>query len=349
MVEPLGPALMQVPDQRSEIAFFESFTSQMFARRGSYGSNNDWAADVWLALQHAHAQCDIVFEETLLKNGLSGRKVLVMPFCDVLAKPVVEKIAAWQKKGGKIIADEFLCPALKADLVLPSFKRTKKASEDKAKVLELAKSLRAQQAVPLPKLAECDNPEIVVRSRAYGDARCIFAINDHREPGGYVGQHGLVLENGLPSTGTISLPMEGATIYDLQSGEMIVGRRSEGRTSWPAGLGPCEGRIFLVMPKALLSLEVELPESAKAGNTAVIAISISNTAKEPAKAVIPVQVEIADANGRSAEGSGYHAVKDGRLELKLDIAANEDPGAWQIKVRELASRMEAVRWMKVSR
>jgi hypothetical protein len=68
VIEPLGPTLMAIPDERSEVAFLESFTSQMFARRGSYGSNTDWAADVWLALQHAHVQTDILYEETLLKK-----------------------------------------------------------------------------------------------------------------------------------------------------------------------------------------------------------------------------------------------------------------------------------------
>ena len=66
--------------ERSEVALLESFTSQMFARRGGYGSNMDWATDVWLALQHAHVPTDILFEETLIKNGLSGRKVLVHRF-----------------------------------------------------------------------------------------------------------------------------------------------------------------------------------------------------------------------------------------------------------------------------
>ncbi|MDZ4289812.1 MAG: LamG domain-containing protein, partial [Prosthecobacter sp.] len=147
VVVPLGPTLMAIPDERSEVVMLESFTSQMFARRGSYGSNTGWSADLWLALQHAHVQTDILYEETLLKKGgLSGRKILLMPECDVLTQTVVAQIQAWQKKGGKIIADENLCPGLKADLVLPSFKRVKKADEDKAKVLELAKTLGPQVA-----------------------------------------------------------------------------------------------------------------------------------------------------------------------------------------------------------
>jgi hypothetical protein len=94
------------------------------------------------------------------------------------------------------VADEFLCPALKADFTISSFKREKKADEDKAKVLELAKAL---EGFALPKRATCDNPEIIVRTRRFGDALYVFVVNDQREFGSYVGQHGLVMENGLPS------------------------------------------------------------------------------------------------------------------------------------------------------
>jgi hypothetical protein len=86
--------------------------------------------------------------------------------------------------------------------VIQSFKREKKAAEDKAKLLELAKTLGG---FALPQRANCDNPEIIVRTRKFGDATYVFVVNDHREYGSYVGQHGLVMENGLPSKGIVSL------------------------------------------------------------------------------------------------------------------------------------------------
>ncbi len=160
IVEPLGPALLKIPDTRAEVAFLESFTSQMFARRGGYGSNLGWSADVWLALQHAHVRCDVIFEETLLREGLDGRRFLVLTECDVLTEPVVKAIKAWQAAGGKLIADEFLCPALKADLVLASFKREKKADADKARVLALAAELGPKLgALGLGREIDCDQPE----------------------------------------------------------------------------------------------------------------------------------------------------------------------------------------------
>ena len=347
---PLGPTLKQIPDERSNVAFVESFTSQMFARRGAYGNENGWPADLWLSLQHAHLQCDIVFEESLLKGGIDGRKVLFMPECDVLTTSVVAKIAAWQKKGGKIIADEFLCPALKADVVLPSFKRTKKADEDKAKVIAYAKTLEPHlDALGLKERPVCDNPEIVIRTRKYGDATYLFLVNDKREYGTYVGQHGLVMENGLPSSGRITLPIQDANVYDITRGAQVIPQRVEGGVSWQADLGPCDGRIFMILPKALMELAVTVPEVAKAGNAATVEIALSDTRKSAIKAMIPVQIEIRDANGKPAEGDGFYAAKDGSLSLKLDIATNEDPGTWSIRVRELASRMETTKYIRIER
>ena len=350
VVLPLGPTLLQIPDEKSEVAFFESFASQMFARRGGYGSNMSWATDVWLALQHAHVQCDVMFEETLLKSGLSGRKYLVMPECDVLTKGVVEKIQAWQKKGGKIIADELLCPALKPDVLLSSFKREKKADTDKAKVVELSKDLGSKlSGLGLANKVQCDNPEIIVRTRRYGEAIYVFVVNDKREFGSYVGQHGLVMENGIPSSGTLTLTADAANIYDLSRSALVLPTLTDGKVSWNIELGPCDGRVFMVLPRPMLQLKVEVPETAKVGNAAKVGVQLVDTKQSPVAAVVPVQVLVHDANGKPAEGSGFYGAKDGKLSINLDIAPNDDPGIWQISVRELATRMEVTKFVRVER
>jgi hypothetical protein len=66
-------------------------------------------------------------------------------------------------------------------------------------------------------------------------------------------------------------------------------------------------------------------------------------------AAIPVAVRIRDADGAPAEWDGYHVVENGVLTLRLELARNETPGTWEVHVRELASGMEAVKWMKLSR
>ncbi len=346
IVEPLGPSLLKIPDARAEVAFLESFTSQMFARRGGYGSNLGWSADVWLALQHAHVRCDILYEETLLRDGLEGRRFLVMPECDVLTEPVVKAIAAWQAAGGKIVADEFLCPALKGDVVLTGFKREKRADLDKAKVLALAAELGPKlEALGLRRFATADDPEIVLRARFAGEASYLFAINDRREFGNYVGQHGLVMENGLPSSGTVTYLQDPPRhVYDLVAGtELPVD--SEHRL--PVSLGPCDGRLLMGLPRPIHSISLTVPQAAQPGGRVSLEVSVNDPAGAPLPAVVPLRIEIRDANGRLAEGSGYHAAENGRLSLVLDLAPNEDPGSWEITALELASRKSAMAAMRV--
>ncbi len=351
VVEPLGPTLMSIPDERADVAMLESFTSQMFARRGGYGSNNGWSSDLWQAMQHAHVQMDILFEETLLKSGLSGRKVLLMPECDVLPQGVVTRLLEWQKRGGKIIADEFLCPAIKADVTVPSFKRVKNAAKDKATVLALAQTLpdKMQSLGWKPRIT-CGNPEIIVRTRRYGDALYVFVANDQREPGTYVGQHGLVMENGLPSSGKLTLHQDSANIYDLTRRALLVPKRgAEMEMSWQVDLGPGDGRIFMITSKPLLNLTLDVPATATCGNQANIKATLASSDAAPFKAIVPVEIEILDANGTRSEGSGHYAAQNGVLDVSIDLAPNEDPGTWQIRARELASGMEAVKWLRVSR
>jgi hypothetical protein len=350
VVEPLGPSLLKLAEPRREVAFLESFTSQVFSRRGGHGYNNTWSADLWHALQHAHLQSEILYEETLLKNGLSGVKLLVMPECEVLSESVASTIRQWQEAGGKILADELLCPAIKADFTVNSFRRVKNAAQDKAAILEKAREVRAaaDQAGLSPSVTS-DNPEVILRTRQSGEATCLFAINDHREPGTYVGQHGLVMENGLPSRATLTLATDSGHVYDLlQHRQIIPGRDSAGRLTLPVELGPCEGRLFLISPKPLLSLHLDGPAEVKRGAPAAIALEVRTTGDQPAPAVIPVRLRVTDANGVESEGSGHYAAEKGRLSVTLEPAPNDAPGSWQIEATELASGMTTTRWLKVT-
>ena len=93
VVVPLGPTLLRVPDAPSDVAFLESFTSQMFARRGTYGWNHRWSGDLYHVLMWAQLQPRVLYEESLLKeDGLEGVKLLVMGDCDVLTDRRREKV-----------------------------------------------------------------------------------------------------------------------------------------------------------------------------------------------------------------------------------------------------------------
>ncbi len=344
VLEPLGPTLLQVPDRPSDVAYLNSFTSQMFARRGSYGYSHD---EAYLTLLHAQLQPEVIFEETLLKRGLDRFKVLVLVDCDVLTTSVAARIVEFQKRGGIVIGDPNLAPAIKPDIVLPRFTRTKKTAEDKATILANAAKLRSALDARYQRFAECSNPEIVTRVRASGTSDYVFVVNDHREFGTYVGQHGLVMENGLPSEGQLTIRRNSGHVYDLLTSRKVDSTIRGDALAWPVQLGPCEGGVFLVTPRPIEQLNIAVPESTQRGETIDVDIAIAESSGTPVPAVIPLRVDITDPAGRPAEWSGFYGATNGTLKLNLDIADNDAPGVWQIRVRELASGLSASGYVRV--
>ena len=131
VVKPLGPTFKKIPAAKNDIAFYESFAAQALARRGTYGWNGGWVGDAHLITQWAGLQTDVLYDQTIMQEGLGHYKVLFMMHADIITESIAKKIQAFQRRGGIVIADEFVPTAIKADIVIRSFKRTGKADVDK--------------------------------------------------------------------------------------------------------------------------------------------------------------------------------------------------------------------------
>ncbi|HND55698.1 MAG TPA: hypothetical protein PLV92_24955 [Pirellulaceae bacterium] len=273
--------------------------------------------------------------------------------------------------------------AIKADVVIPKFTRTKKAAEDKQTLLRNAADLRKTLDSLYLRPVESTEPELVVRRRAAGaGGELVFAINDRREAGTYVGQHGLVQEVGLPSSGeivyrprqaeSVAAPKDAATggsastnkaaaatangpsadlstwrVYDLMARREVSVEVRDGALRWPAVVGPCDGAVWLVTARPLAALHAASPEEARLGDSITCRFAATDDRRKPLDSVIPLRVDITDPHGRPAEFSGYHAAVNGRLDLKLDFAANDTPGVWTVRAQELATGQTAVKFIRV--
>jgi len=348
VIRPLGPTLLQVPDRPSDVALLESFASQVFAGRGTRGWGKSWEADMHLILQWAQIQPRIVYDETIVRDGLDGFRVLVMPHCDVLTESVAARVAEFQKRGGIVIADEQLCPALTADLLVPGYRRTGKADQDKAELQAKAAALRGELDSRYERHADSSNADVVVRLRRYGKADYLFAVNDKRTFGDYVGHHGRVMEKGLPTAATLSVTHPGGYVYDLVAHEAVSAAKDASGVNFEASLGPGEGRVFLVTSRPIADVVVKAPEQAQLGAPLQLDISVVDDSNEPVGAVIPMKVEILDPENRLAERSGFYGAGDGRLAITADLASNDGPGEWTIRVTELASGLTREQKVAVS-
>ncbi len=348
IIQPLGPTLKQIPDPPTDVAFLESFTSQMFARRGTYGWNHSWAGDVYHVLMYAQLQPRILYEESLLDGGLQGVRVLVMPDCDVLPRSVVDAVTQFQQGGGIIIGDAELCPAIKPDFILSRIARTKKADVDKAQLQELAKKLRRWLDQRYQRPADSSNPDVLVRRRRFASTDYVFAVNDRRTFGTYVGQYGLVMEDGLPSSAKISLRHDRGYVYDLVSGQAINATLSDNRLEWSCDLGPCQGRIWMITQRPIRQVDISAPETSRRGDTIEVHIAVTDGSK-PVDAVVPLEVRIIDPEGAAAEFSGYYGAADGTATIRCDFAPNDRLGVWQIEVGELASGKRSATYIHLTK
>lgn len=347
VVEPLGPTLLQVPGVKSDVAVLESFASQMFARRGTYGWGGSWLGDAYHAMLYAHLQPEIVFDETIATRGLDGFKVLVMADCDVLTQSVAERVKSFQAKGGLIVGDDRLAPAIQPDLLLTPYQRTGRGDKDKAAILAIAAELRKQLDARYRRYVDSSHPEVIPYLRRHRNADYVFLVNDRREYGQYVGQHGIVMENGLPSEAVVSVNRPDGFVYDLVGGREVAVRREGGRLLFDVALGPCDGALYLVSPQPIQSCRIRCPQTAARGSTARCTFEVIDAEDRPVQAVIPLEVTIRDSDGRPAEFSGYYAAADGKTEVVLDIGPNDPVGTWQIECRELASGRTAVQSLRV--
>jgi len=347
VIRPLGPTLLQVPGVRSDVAFLESFASQMFARRGTYGWGGYWEADAYLAALWAHLQPEIVYDETIIQRGLDGYRVLMMFNCDVITETMAERIKAFQAAGGIVVGDNRIAPAIKPDIVLTPYERTGRAQEDKAALLAVSAELRKQLDAKYTRYADTTSPDVIPYRRQYKDSDYLFVVNDQREFGEYVGHHGLVMENGLPTSATLSVARPAGFVYDLVEHRPVAARPEGGRMLIDAALKPCDGRCYLVTSRAIADVCIQLPAAIERGKSASCTIKVVDADGQPIDAVIPLELTIRDAGSAAAEFSGYYGAIDGQQEIPLDIAANDPTGMWTVEVRELASNRQSIGYFRV--
>ena len=348
IVEPLGPMLLQVPAMPSDIAFLESFSSAMFAGRGTYGWGGSWAGDAYHVLQYAHLQPEVVYEETIQKTGLDRYKVLVLMDCDVLPASVVQKVAEFQRSGGIIVGDDRLCPAIVPDIRVDRCERTKQANVDKAALMDRAKTLAEALGARCQNYVVSSTVDVIPYRRRFGSSDYIFAINDRREFGNYVGPYKLVMEQGVDASAEFGVRRPSGFVYDLVEHRRIDATSADGMTRWPVELEPGGGRLWLVTEKPVERLTIQASKEAIRASEYPIQALVTDSNGNNVDAVIPMEVRISDPDGRPAEFSGFYGAPAGKLDLALTFATNDILGVWTIEARELASGLLARHFLRLS-
>lgn len=343
VIKPLGPVLTKVPERTPEIGILESFTGNLYApQHFSMGWSSRWAADLHLALQWAHFQPVVFYEEHLVDGKLEAPpKVLFIPGAEVLTDKTLAKLRELQNRGTILVGDEFTTPALMVDYRLQAVKRTTADPEASKQALqklgtEIAAVLMPYYQSPMT----ASNPDLVVRRRGSDQADYVFVVNDKRTFGDYLGQWKMVMEKGLPNSGTVTVAHHSAKAYDLVKHQEIPLRSGDGKSSFEVALGPGDGTLVLLLDHPIAKVETRIP-ALKRGQSYALTARILDDRGQPVAAILPVEVTLTAADGRVLPGSGFYAARDGVLTVDEVAAPNMAPGKVTVKVRDLASGLAA--------
>ncbi len=378
--KPYGPMLTQLEVEPRRIAVLSSEASRTHGKSprllGHY--NNMQIYHFFTVMAMAHLQADVVFDETLERDGLSDYDVLVLPKCDVLTESVYKAIAKFQSRGGIVIADQYLGAKIPGvirfdfDFTYRDRISAKAIAENKAyakwndqlqpenaelKTVKGVTALQDQQlmesyAVKLKTAlagkvdpdVDCDSPTVLLNMLEKDGAKYLFVINDKRTYGERVGKYKAVLGKLLPQKTTIVLKhWKGSNLYayDMLDRKQLEVNDRDGEFSFTVDLTELGGKIIALYPSRIESMAIELPKIIKVGVPSDIRIMLSNSSNHRPLGLQPIEVVITSPTGERNECSDYYCANKGELTINYVPAINDRTGRWRITALDLTSGIKA--------
>jgi len=347
VVKPLGPALKRVPERKGEVAILESFASAMFADRSTWGWRG-WPYECHLAALWGGLAPQVLYDETILRDGLGDVKVLMLPHCDVLTENVCKAILDFQKKGGIVIGDSCIVPAITPDITFNEYVRTGEPKADKAALQAKGWELKKALASYFRPYSETADPDLMTWVRSSKDTDYLFVINDKRTFGDYFGPWGVVMEKSVPNQGKVSVRRTTGVVYDLVTRKEVPFTTEKGNTVLDVSFdGKTAGHLYLLLPEKIGKVKLDLPGKVAKGETFAFIAEINFESGKSVKSIHPIAIEVMDSAGKSTDDSCFGALENGMYKQSVTIPLNAEPGKWKVTVRDLAAGKSITKEVKV--
>lgn len=136
---------------------------------------------------------------------------------------------------------------------------------------------------------------------------------------------------------TLVLPEGKFTPYDVLAGKQLPCRQVDKGVEVPVEMERFGGTLLALLDREITGLTIHGPPTIRKCQDATFAIRIDG----PTNGCLPVEVAVTDAQGRAArEYSSVYLARRGQAEVRLRPAANDVPGRWRLRVREILGGKE---------
>jgi hypothetical protein len=339
VVKPVGKMLRMLPEREADTAVYESLASCLFAGRGGWGWGREWPSG--MLMYRANLAPKVLYDESILNGGLEGVKVLFMPHCDVLTAPVAKEIEKFQSRGGIVVADRNLAPAITPDIVIGEVVFSRKAGAKRFKM-----EYKRAAAELLEKLHGFYTPfvsadmEFLTFPRKWKSTDYLFVVNDARTYGGDFGAWRQVMEKGAPHKGRVLVRRRAGAVYELSRGGQVPFLNTHEGTLCELDFNTNDGRILMFLDEPIASVALVGPKTVTRGEKLRVRLEIRCGAegRQP-QALFPVSFTIQEPGGNPE--TVYDCAVDGVQEREFLIPLNAPPGEWKITAMDRASGFEA--------
>jgi hypothetical protein len=288
-------------------------------------------------LQWANLSPAVIYEEKIARDGLGGIEVLCLFHCDVLTETAYKAIIEFQRKGGIVIADEFVVPGIVPDITVNSVNYPPEADKGKAALQAVGKEIREKLDGYYKPYSDSDNMDIITRVRTYKNADYLFVLNDKRGYGDYLGPWKRTMEKGLPNQGVVTLRRKAKTaaIYDVLAHKKVNFKETKDGIMIPQIFDSNDGRLLLALEKEIKDVIVKAKNNGKVKSEVSLEIVVRDSKGQPIEGLIPIDINITTPSGKVLDGSGAACAVDGKF--NYTFLCSEESGKWQVTVKELAS------------
>ena len=346
VVQPLAPMLKRLEEKPREIAILQSFASNIFAGRGTWKTKGNWPIDLSLIMYYAKLNPRVIYEESIMQDGLKRIRILAMPHCDVLPAGVAEKIREFQRGGGIVIGDPYLCPAIVPQMTIPEFSRSGEAEKVDKRMRRSAVKLQRELRTFFTPRSSTDKPELLRFERVWKNTMYYFVVNDRREYGDYVGPWTRAMEKGLPNRGVLIVPGKAGAVYELSRGGKVPFVQRKGSIRIPVSFETNDGRILLPLERPIDRVVLELPRKIVPGEKFRIRGKILDASGEPAPALLPINFSMTDGEEHILDCGPYRCAADGVFDYETVCPLNA-AREFRVKMIDRASGLAAEGIVKI--
>lgn len=382
IMRPFGELTRRTRNVPRKVAVLDSFASRVYsvAPRPYCHYQTYYIYNFYTVMNMAHIPADVVFEETVLNEGLDQYDMLALPSCDTLPESVYRKVLEFAERGGIVIADQYLRADI-PDVIRFDFDFTYRrrvnanantrgmdfvekddcasrrewhqskvsgvtAEEDQQIMESYAAQLRQKLEDCIERQVDCSSPALLLNTRESNGVTYIFIVNDRRTYGDRVGEYKSMLEKGLSESAEFTVNNAGrdVAVYDVTTGEEVKYQQDNaGNITFELEIPAAWGKIIAVYPQKLEKIEISMPDFIARGTTAGILIS-----RHSSNGLQPLEVRITDPTGNLNEYSSFCVMENGEIMLEFIPACNEPAGAWTVGVKDLTTGNETTHQFKVS-